>query len=96
MGEYLSENWSISNNSSKLYRVIKELGHVGTVGYIVSDGGTIFVQVSPKDGGAQSETKTQLDVNEKLEFKIGHGWKIGEILLTTDETTAISGRIFIK
>lgn len=96
MGDYLAENWSVTNTSSKLYRIKKELGHIGSIGYIVSDGGTIFIQISKKDGGAQQEMKAQLDDAEKLDFEKADRWKLGEILITTDSATAISGRIFVR
>jgi len=96
MGEYLSESFYVSNVSSKQYRVIKELGKPAGVGYIVSDGGAINVQISRFDGGTRSEMKVGLEKNEWLEFVREQGWRIGDILISTDSTTAISGRLFLK
>lgn len=95
MGEYLAEKFSVTNVSSKEYRVIKELGRVATVGRIWADG-LMFFQVSKVDGGARNQLKATLFSGREFEFKKADGWVIGDILLTTDETAAVSGRILLK
>jgi cold shock CspA family protein len=96
MGGYLAENWSVTNVSSKEYRVIKDIGRTAGVGYVVSDGGTVYLQISMLDGSARGEMKVTLKAGEKVEFERVDGWRIGDVLITTDSTTAISGRIFLK
>lgn len=95
MGNYLSEPWSVSNTSSKIYSVAKDLGHVATFGYIVCDGGTVHVQVS-ENRNPESEMKVQLDKNDSLMFEKIQGWRISRLKISTDSATAISGRLFLR
>lgn len=96
MGEYIAEAWSVTNVSSKEYRVSKELGCLGRIGYVVSDGGTVYLQISPIDGGARKEMTIQVDKGEIFDFMEEEHWEIGTILITTDSATALSGRLFLR
>jgi hypothetical protein len=75
---------------------MKDLGRVAVVGKVWNDGGTLFLQVSPRDGGAVGENKLTVISGQEFELKKDQGWIIGEILISTDSATAVSGRIFLK
>jgi hypothetical protein len=96
MGEYLSLSFSVANASSLDIRVVKDLGRPATVGKIYADNGTIYAQVSPSNGGAVSENKITIFSGESFPFDKADGWIIGQVLITTDGVSAVSGRIFLK
>jgi len=96
MGDYLSDSVEVSKASPQRIRVKKDLGAFGRVGYIISDDGSVNVQVSEEDGGADSQKKIPLDAGDQIIFEAEDKWKIGEILLTTTSTTSLTCRYFIK
>jgi len=96
MGDYLSDSVEVSKASPQRIRVKKDLGFLGRVGYVVSDDGSIDMQVSEEDGGADSQKKIRLDSGDQFVFEEADKWKIGEILLTTTSTAALTTRYFIK
>jgi len=96
MGAYLSDSVEVSSSSPARIRVKKDLGVLGRVGYVISDDGSINVQVSEEDGGADSQKKIPLNVGDQLVFEAEDRWKLGEILITTTSTTALTVRYFIK
>jgi hypothetical protein len=96
MGEYLSLSFSVTNASSLDVRVVKDLGRPATVGKIYADNGTIYAQISPSNGGAISENKLTVFSGQSFPFDKADGWIIGQVLITTDSATSISGRLFLK
>jgi len=96
MGDYLSDSVEVSASSPKRIRVKKDLGFFGRVGYIVSDDGSVTVQVSEEDGGADGQKKIPLDIGDQLVFEALDKWQIGEILITTTSTSDLTVRYFIK
>jgi len=96
MGNYLSDSVEVSATSPQRIRVKKDLGDFGRVGYVISDDGSVDIQVSEEDGGADSQKKVRLDAGDQLVFEAEDKWKIGEILITTTSTTGLTCRYFIK
>lgn len=96
MGTYLSDSVEVSKATPRRIRVKKDLGYIGRIGYVVSDDGSVDMQVSEEDGGADSERKIRLDSRDQFVFEGGDKWKIGEILLTTTSTADLTVRYFIK
>lgn len=96
MGDYLSDSVEVSAASPQRIRVKKDLGFFGRVGYVISDDGSIDMQVSEEDGGADSQKKIPIDAGDEFIFEAQDKWKIGEILLTTTSTTALTVRYFFK
>jgi len=96
MGAYLSDSVEVSSSASARIRVKKDLGAFGRVGYVISDDGTVYVQVSEEDGGADSQKKIPLDAGDQIVFEAQDKWKIGEILITTTSATALTVRYFVK
>lgn len=96
MGTYLSDSVEVSKTSPQRIRVKKDLGFIGKIGYIVSDDGSVDMQVSEEDGGADSESKVRLNTGDAFAFEAADKWKIGEILLTTTSTSSLTVRHFIR
>lgn len=96
MGDYLVDVFSVTNQSSREIFVQKEMGFIGKTGRIYNDGGTIFVQVAEKDGGAQSQPKITTHSGEVHTFEIADGWKLGHIIISTKSATSLSGRLIIR
>lgn len=96
MAKYLAEAFSVSNLSSEEYAVTKLIGHAGSTGYIVSDGGEVFVQVAESGDAAVARMKATLNKGEVMKFEKADGWEITKVKVSTDSATAISGRIFLR
>jgi len=96
MGDYLSDSVEVVKGTPVRIHVKKDLGFFGRVGYVISDDGSVSVQVSETDGGADSQKKIPLDAGDQLVFEAWDKWKIGEILITTTSTTSLTCRYFIK
>jgi len=96
MGSYLSDSVEVAQGTPVRIKVKKDLGVFGKVGYVISDDGSVDMQVSEEDGGADSQKKIRLDASDQFIFEAAEKWKIGEILLTTTSTTSLTCRYFIK
>jgi len=96
MGNYLSDSVEVVSGTPVKIPVKKDLGALGRVGYVISDDGSVDVQVSEEDGGAVSQKKIRLDAGDQIVFEAEDKWKIGEILLTTTSATSLTCRYLIK
>lgn len=93
---YLSEEFEVVAGTPKKIRVEDELGRVAKVGYLKSDDGTVYMQVGDAEGKSASASKIKVKVGEVFTFEKDDEWSIGEVLVTTDSTSSLTCRIFLK
>lgn len=96
VGRYLSVEDTVVSGSPKTISVTKDLGALGRSGYLISDDGTISVQIEEEGAGsAVAEMKVSLELGEQMLFKRDDGWRIRRVRVSTGEIEAVGFRLFL-
>lgn len=91
MGDYISDEVEVSSTKPLVLDVVEALGKEASVGYVISDDGSVDVQINSK--GAP---KIRLNTSDVLRFRKTEEWHIRSIYVTTSSATSLTVRYLLK
>ena len=88
---YIADAVEVSNTEPLNLDVVKALGRSANIGYVISDDGTVVLQIN-----GIGLPKITLNRDEVFEFEKDDDWEIKRIDVTTSSSTNLTVRYFFR